>query len=685
MRFTVREFVFSANSFAAAMLALFIAFSLNLERPFWAMLSVYITSQPLSGAVRSKAAYRLLGTLVGLVAALVLVPYFINSPELLMFVLAAWIGLCLYLSLLDRTPRSYVYMLAGYTVGLIGFPSVDNPAGLFSAAVARVEEISLGVLCASLMHSLFFPKPVMPAIQAKITVISKEVEAWIIDALSEIPASEAKHKRRRVAADLTELHVLATHLPYDTAITRHVSQELQALEDRLVVLLPVVDMVEDRLTILRDNAFTLPPELSTLVSDVRQWVVHDNLLLTADAAESFVIRCQKLEPEIDNNTSWHDALQLSLCARLSELVEEIQNVRELTQGIIHPEHSTSLRVEALATAARTRALHLDHGMALLSAFAAMITVMACGFLWIDAAWPDGYVAAMMAGMFASLFSNMDDPTPSLRSMFWYLLFAMPIVAVYLFAIFPMIDGFPMLALVLAPVMLLIGLFMAKSSTYLLGIALSIGVISGMAITPNFNENFASFANTNLAMLVGIVMTIMVIRLFRVVGAESGVKRLLRFGWQDLVALSTQRTPLSRSVWGSRMLDRVGLLLPRLVIAEHLAILATDEPLRDLRLGLSVIDLRAVRNRISGVAGASVDHLLLEIATYFRMLSRGKTEAPSPLPSPSLIRDIDASMTEIMTLDSRTDRRAGLLALVGLRRMLFPSIPGYSVTRGAHDC
>jgi uncharacterized membrane protein YccC len=40
---------------------------------------------------------------------------------LLSLALACWVGLCLYVSLLDRTPRSYVFMLAGYTAGLIGF------------------------------------------------------------------------------------------------------------------------------------------------------------------------------------------------------------------------------------------------------------------------------------------------------------------------------------------------------------------------------------------------------------------------------------------------------------------------------------------------------------------------------------------------------------------------------------
>jgi uncharacterized membrane protein YccC len=675
MKLTFREVVFSVNTFAAAMLALAIAFSLDFERPFWAMLSVYITSQPLSGAVRSKALYRLLGTLLGLAAALVLVPNFVNSPILLVVILASWIGLCLYLSLLDRTPRAYVFMLAGYTAGLIGFPSVTDPAALFDTAIARVEEISLGVICASLMHSLFFPRPVIPAIQGKITVVLSETETWIKDMLSGMPIPELEHKRRRVAADLTELHVLATHLPYDTSVTRHVSQEIQALQDRLIVLLPVVDMVADRLAMLTAAA-ALTPQLSVLADDVRQWMEGSSLAMPEQAA-ALILRCQALEPAPDSDTDWDQALQLSLCARLAELIEAVQDCRVLASCVADPGQRAAARVEALAQAARSRALHLDHGLAALSGFAAIVAVVACSLIWIYAAWPDGYVAAMMAGVFCSLFATMDDPTPALRGMLRYITLGMPIAAIYLFAIFPMIDGFPMLALVLAPVLLWGGALMAMPANYGKALALMIGTISGMALTPNFHEDFPGFANTNLAMVVGIVVALTVTYLFRVMGAELSVQRLLRFGWRDLAAVATRRTPLSRAVWGSRMLDRVGLLLPRLAIVKPHAVLATDEPLRDLRIGLGVIDLRALRKKLGGEAGAAIDRLLFGIADYFRALSRGRIEAPLT----SLLNDIDIAITDIMRLELKADRRAGLLALVGLRRLLFPAVNGYAVVGG----
>src|SRR3954468_7295346 len=121
---TSAEWIFALKIFGAAMLALYLALWLDLPRPYWAMATVFITTQRLSGATRSKAAYRLAGTAVGASFTVFIVPILVNSPELLSLALTFWLGLCLYLSLLDRTPRSYAFMLSGYTAALIAFPSV---------------------------------------------------------------------------------------------------------------------------------------------------------------------------------------------------------------------------------------------------------------------------------------------------------------------------------------------------------------------------------------------------------------------------------------------------------------------------------------------------------------------------------------------------------------------------------
>src|SRR5471030_729756 len=95
---TSREWIFSVKTFAASMLALYIGLKLELPRPYWAMASVYVVSNPFVGATRSKALYRALGTMLGASAAVFFVPPLVGMPLVLCLVVALWTGTLLLLS-----------------------------------------------------------------------------------------------------------------------------------------------------------------------------------------------------------------------------------------------------------------------------------------------------------------------------------------------------------------------------------------------------------------------------------------------------------------------------------------------------------------------------------------------------------------------------------------------------------
>jgi len=231
-RFTAAEMVFSLKCFAASMLAMYVASRAGLPRPFWALVTAYVVASPLAGAVRSKALYRFLGTLFGSVATLLLVPALAGAPELLTLALALWVAACLFFALLDRTPRSYVLMLAGYSAALIGFPAVDTPQAVFETASARVEEIGIGILCATLVHSLVWPGSMSTTLLALIDKTLDDARAWTRDIVSTPAlrgsAQDAARRaadRRRLAGDITQLRILSTHLPFDTSNLITVSLE----------------------------------------------------------------------------------------------------------------------------------------------------------------------------------------------------------------------------------------------------------------------------------------------------------------------------------------------------------------------------------------------------------------------------------------------------------------------------
>jgi uncharacterized membrane protein YccC len=55
------------------------------------MLTVYITSQPLSGVQRAKAVYRIIGTLIGGAAMVAIVPNLVHTPELPTLAIILWV------------------------------------------------------------------------------------------------------------------------------------------------------------------------------------------------------------------------------------------------------------------------------------------------------------------------------------------------------------------------------------------------------------------------------------------------------------------------------------------------------------------------------------------------------------------------------------------------------------------
>jgi uncharacterized membrane protein YccC len=74
----------------------------------------------------------------------VIVPIFANTPILCSVVLTGWITFCLWLSLLERTPRAYAFVLAGYTASLIGFPAVSDPAAFLTSPSSACRRSRLG-------------------------------------------------------------------------------------------------------------------------------------------------------------------------------------------------------------------------------------------------------------------------------------------------------------------------------------------------------------------------------------------------------------------------------------------------------------------------------------------------------------------------------------------------------------
>ena len=668
--------LFSLKCYGAAMLALYVAFSIGLERPYWAFLTSYIVAQPLAGAVISKAVFRVIGTLVGAMFAVAIVPPLVNAPELLSLAMAGWLALCVFVSLMDRTPRSYMFVLAGYTACLIVFPDVDMPQEIFNVAVLRVQEIIIGIACGSLIHGVVLPGSISSVLLARVDAMLRDAERWSRDAIATDPVVGLDAERRRLAQDITELHQMSVHLPFDISRLAPRVRTVRALQDQLSMLLPLGAAVEDRLAQLKAaHGGTVPDAVEALIADVRDWLdspVVDHATRAA-RAQGLIDRCAALEPEAAPAMAWADMLRLSLHARLATLVAVHRDCRDLAdQMATHSRAAVTPRVGALLEGRRNRELHRDYGGAARGAFGAFLTVALGCALWIGSGWKDGGTAVMLAGVFLALFSAVDNPIAPLKGFMIGTIAASALGALYGYAIMPRLDGFAMLAAAYAPALLLLGTMMASPRWAGIALPTLLGLGSPVLLSDHYISAFASYANGAVAQIVGIWFAIIMAGLLQSAGVERAIRRTIRAGWADIASRATSMSPPDLRGWINRMLDRIALLAPRLAATRGDGGKPLYDALRDLRTGVAIGELRQLRIDLPPDRGAPLTHVLHGVGRHYRALD---PDAPAPA-EPALLNEIDAAIDDLAVHPARDVRRAAVLALVSLRRNLFADAAPY---------
>lgn len=668
--------LFSVKCLAAAMLALFLAYSIGLERPYWAFLTSYIVAQPLAGAVISKALFRVVGTLVGATFAVAIVPPLVNAPELLSLAMASWLALCVFVSLLDRTPRSYMFVLAGYTACLIVFPDVDSPQTIFTVAALRVQEITLGILSGALIHGVVLPGSITGVLLGRVETILRDAERWSRDAIATEPVAGLDAERRRLAQDVTELHQMSVHLPFDISRLAPRVRTVRALQDQLSLLLPLGAAVEDRLAQLKAaNGGVVPAPVEALIADIRNWLetpAPDNAT-RARLTQALIDRCHAMEPEARADMGWADMMRLSLYARLATLVAVHRDCRDLLdQMATHRRSAVTPRVAELLEGRRNRELHRDYAGALRAALGAFLTVVIGCALWIGSGWNDGGTAVMLAGVFLALFSAQDNMLAPLKGFMIGTIIASGLGAVYGYVIMPRLDGFVMLALAYAPPLLILGAMMA--SPRWMGIALPtlLGLGSPVLLSDRYVNAFSSYVNGAVAQIVGIWFAIIMAGLIHSAGVERATRRTIRAGWIDIANRANAMGAPDVRGWINRMLDRIALLAPRLAATRRDSGAPLYDALRDLRTGVAIGELRQLRLDLPRAEAAPLTQVLGGVGDHYRAMD---PDAPAPA-DPALLSAIDAAIDDLGAHTRPAVRRESVLALVSLRRNLFPDAPSH---------
>jgi len=671
--FSKSALLFSSKTCLAAFLALYIALELNLDKPAWSLTSVYVASQLYSASTISKSVFRFLGTLLGGLFVLLIYPATVQDPMLFSLCISLWVALCLYLSLHDRTPKSYVFMLAGYSAAIMGFPDVTAPADITYTVISRVEEISVAILCSSLVHRLIMPVSMSSILEQSVSNWYQNARKLCAELITVMPKEKSLEREDiliQMANYPLNVETLITHCVYEGEAARRLIRLVSVQYQHLSYLIPTLTAIEARLNLLAEQQLRFPEHIAQTFQQFLYWLNSaEHGAETQAIKERLAVAQQQLRAEWESGE-----LPVDESILLGGLLERLLNfvrIAEAYQTV--GERFSDLTPSAKPGKVARSHKHVDKGMLLLScATAFLATFMTCLF-WIGSGWVDGATAPMMAAVLCSFFAAMDSPLAPMKIFLKGVVVAIVISMLYTTLLIPEATSFEALVLCLGPGLMVLGLVIANPSTNLIGLIVATQIPGLIGMSHHFKPNLLLIVNASLSTLSGIAAAVMVTAVIRNKRPAWTAKRALRKGLKELLQFINavelnSASLLMRQQFVARTLDKVNVILPRKRIDNDAELAAGGNLITEAWLGANCYDFYVRHQPLLAEQQISSDPLFGEL----RLFLKSRIRSLQTPPHQALLDELDRLVLALETLAQRDNRfYAPLLYLFNVRLSLFP--------------
>jgi uncharacterized membrane protein YccC len=450
--------IFVFRTWLALAIGFYVAFALQLESAFSTGICIIILTQPTQGMVLSKAIYRTAGTLVGVVVAIVITAVFPQDRTMLIASFAVWLGFLTAIATLLRDFRAYGCVLAGFTVALISITNIDAPNATFDAAVNRVAAILVGVAAIALANILLADEAASRSLATKLRLATVDVvkmarstlntrhrpppescidmAARLMPLRSEISfaSPEKQNSRARAAGGRSALLGLFEALSAIQAVGVGLSHVTQLSP----VLVEAIELTQKAIG-LQEPERCLPQ--------------FDALCLSALQTHNVAIE------------------NAHLLDRLRALITTLGDVRD---------GARAMRIGRWPRRVAALPVHHDYLAAMLNATRAMAAVAIVAILSVWSGIPDTATALLFTGVFVALGSIQPNPTAIANAALFGMPVAVGLSAVYVFFVFPTINGYPLFILSLAPLVILCCWLIMINK---LGLGVLIGVLTQLQASP----------------------------------------------------------------------------------------------------------------------------------------------------------------------------------------------------------
>jgi uncharacterized membrane protein YccC len=585
------ELLFGMRLWAAVSLALYVAFWLELDNAYWAGTSAAIVCQPHLGASLRKGWFRMIGTVVGAVAIVVLTAVFPQNRFGFLVGLALWGGGCALVATLLGNFAAYAAALAGYTAAIVASDQLGATGGpngqAFMLAVYRVSEIWIGIVSAGIVLAGTDFGDAPRRLAAQFAAVAAEIAKGFSSslALAGLSSSDTLQPvRRELIRRVIALDPIMDESLGESSRLRYHSPLLQGAIDGLFYALAAWRSTGVRLS-------RLPKDVARREADAILRSIPPELRSSAEAGQT---------------TPWTE----NPSGRRAECDAAARALRALPPG------SPSLRLLAVHAAnvlagfaavldglallvadpARVRSprrmtLHVPDWLpALVNGGRAFVTIGAMEVFWIASEWPNGALAITFTAISVILLAPRADAAYAQAVRFTIgTALAAICAAIILFAVLPQLTTFAGLSMAMALYLVPVGMLLAQASPAMLALvaAMSGNFVPLLAPANPMSYDTVQFYNSALAIVAGSVVAALSFRLVPPLSQPFRVERLLELTLRDLRRLATANVGKLPADWEGRIYKRL-VAMPDEAEPLQRALLLTA-----LSLGRQIIELRRV--------------------------------------------------------------------------------------------
>lgn len=510
------EYGYAVRVVVGIAIAWFISFRLQMDKPYWSIMTVVIVTLPTQGELVNKFIARLIGTMVGAVMVNVIASVALTDQWLFVIYMACWLSICSYLATAKGALSSYAFALSGYTSAILGFTLSVQPSSymVFDITQARITEIFVGLVTAFFVSMLWPSYLDYRHTRLRIRAKRQQIRQIYINLLT--PHYDQHvfiQEYRKTLQNLMNFRSTLVMNLFSISEDRKDTMGIYQYGQRLIGAMSNILLIE---AMKRELMVLYPDVLTQYLNDLREW-----LLTTQVRSEKISM---KPEPPYE---LLQDMRGQSFIQELNDKLDYWYKVR-LNEEVT--EYLPSMRI-----------YYSDHKEALINATRTFLALMVGMYFWMSTGWDMGMVMLVLIGIICTLGATYPMVDKLLKILIVMSIFIL-IPATYALKFGVLIQATSLLPamLIVLPIYFIAALLQVSS---MLGYLVGYGFLMLSAFLIGFSNpmtySFSQFTNSSVALVAALIIILLAFSIIRPSSDEQKLSRIRQSILKKFHALEKQ--------------------------------------------------------------------------------------------------------------------------------------------------